>query len=91
MASPWNIPLDKLKQKHNAPGYFYPFPNINVISKKNLGCRGGMVAPWRNTLAISISRSNDKSKNLGWRGGMVAAWRNTLANSKQKQNAPFPQ
>ena len=59
---------------------------------ENLGCRGGMVAPWRNALAKSkqkhnppcLSLSHDKSKKSIFLGVGVASWINALDKSKQK-------
>ena len=65
-------------------------PSQMTIPK--IGVWGGMVAPWRNTLAMSKQKQNAPSNNNSgkfWcRGGVVAPWKNTLAKSKQKHNAP---
>jgi len=51
-------------------------------------CRGGVVVPWRNTLAKSKQKRNaavQQRQLQKWcRGGVVASWRNTFPKSKQK-------
>ena len=91
--------IPKLSRSKLSAGYIYLLRTLTT-DPKNLGCRVGVVASWRNTLDKSKQKHNapgkiyllptlTNPKNLGCREGMVSPWRNTLAKSKQKHNAPY--